>query len=230
MKSLGIIGGIGPETSADFYLDVVFGCQKLNNTQHRPLIVMSSVPYPYWLENDEIINCNIGEQSKNLLITEAKRLEKSGIDMIAMPCNSLHVFINQIRESVKIPVISILEQTAKYIKANKFKKVGLISTSATVKYKNYESIFKQNDINFIVPNGLDAAKMDQIVQRLTDGIHLNKDRDTLLSVIEDLKNNGADSIALACTDLQLLLPKSEQISIFDTMKVLADAVVTCLIE
>lgn len=228
MKSVGIIGGLGPETSAEFYLEVIFGCQKINK-DFRPLILISNVPLPFAIERDLIKNNKGIERYIPYLTNEAKRLEKSGVDFLVMPCNSLHIFINQIRESVKIPVLSILEETVNYIKSHRYRKIGLISTSATIKNKIYETTFQENDIEFIVPDQLQRAEMDKIIQRLIDGIHLNKDRNAIMSVIETLKQNGADAIALACTDLQLLLPSDDDVEIFDTMKILADATIENLL-
>ena len=96
MKTVGIIGGLGPETTSEFYLDIVFSCQKKDRTA-RPPILISSVPMPYQIEEDAIEK-NIGiERISPFLLTEAKRLEKAGADFIVMPCNSLHVFIEEIR-------------------------------------------------------------------------------------------------------------------------------------
>src|SRR3989344_3608045 len=104
MKSVGIIGGLGPETTSEFYLDVVFSCFKKDKTA-RPSIVIASVPLPYQIEEDLIMRSEGAERYIPFLITEAQRLEKSGMDFIVMPCNSLHVFIEQIRSSVKVPVL-----------------------------------------------------------------------------------------------------------------------------
>jgi aspartate racemase len=164
------------------------------------------------------------------LTTEAKRLERAGADFLVMPCNSLHVFIDEIRGAVKIPVISILEETVKYIKENGFKKIGLISTSATVKNKIYEHIFAENQIDFITPSDLQRAKMDKIILRLVNSEHRNSDRQILLEIVQDLIAQKVDCIALACTDLQLLLPDSDKVKIFDTMSVLADATVRYAIK
>ena len=224
MKSVGIIGGLGPETSAEFYLEVVFGCQKIDSTQ-RPLIVMSSVPLLVEIEND-LIESNTGkERYIPYLVNEAKRLEASGVDFLVMPCNSLHVFIEEIRNAVKIPVISIVEETAKYIKSKGYETIGLISTSATIANQVYENVFEKNNIDFISPNGLQKAEMDKIIQRLINGQHLNSDRENIIQVANDLAASGAGAIALACTDLQLLLPQIEEVPIFDTMKVLARSTV-----
>lgn len=224
MKSVGVIGGLGPETTAEFYLEVIFGCQKSNLTQ-RPLVVVSSVPLLFEIER-ELIESNTGkERYIPFLVAEAQRLEKSGVDFLVMPCNSLHVFINEIRKAVNIPVLSIVEETIKYLKNNGLSKVGLISTSATIANNVYETKLLEARIDFVTPDDLQKARMDKIIQRLIEGQHLNKDREDILEVAHKLVDQDVDCIALACTDLQLLLPSSEKVPIFDTMKILADATV-----
>lgn len=222
MKSVGVIGGLGPETTSEFYLKVIFQCQRQNSLQ-RPLIVISSVPLLFEIERD-LIEHNTGkERYIPFLVDEAKRLEKSGVDFIVMPCNSLHVFIEDIRQAVNIPVLSIVEETVTYLLENKMSKVGLISTSATIANSVYETKLLENNIAFETPNDLQKAKMDKIIQRLVEGQHLNSDRDLIMQVVDDLVKSGVDGVALACTDLQLLLPKSDAVHIFDTMDVLAQA-------
>lgn len=224
MKSVGVIGGLGPETTAEFYLAVIFGCQKLNLPQ-RPLIVVSSVPLILEIERD-LIESNTGkERYIPFLVAEARRLEKYGVDFLVMPCNSLHVFIDEIREAVNIPVLSIVEETILHLRKNGLSKVGLISTSATVANNVYETKLLEAGIKFATPNDLQKAKMDKTIQHLINGQHLNKDREDVLEVISDLAAQDVDCIALACTDLQLLLPSSKKVPLFDTMKILADATV-----
>ncbi len=229
MKSVGVIGGLGPETTAEFYLEVIFQCQKRDDKQ-RPLIVISSVPLLFEIERD-LIESNTGkERYIPFLIEEAKRLEKSGVDFLVMPCNSLHVFINEIRSAVSIPVLSIVEETAKYLKKQGFGKVGLISTSATVANNVYESKLRDEGIEYVTPDDLQRAKMDKIIQRLINGQHLNQDRELILEVVKGLSTQDVDSVALACTDLQLLLPSSSEVPIFDTMKVLAESTVDTILS
>jgi aspartate racemase len=228
MKSVGIIGGLGPETSAEFYLEVVFRCQKLND-QRRPLVVMSSVPLPFVIERDLIATNTDIERYIPFLVAEAQRLEKSDVDFIVMPCNSLHAFIDEIRNAVKIPVLSIVEETVKYLEQKGFRNVGLISTSATVANNVYETKLKESNIAFVTPNDLQRAKMDKVIQRLIDGQHMNQDRELIIQIVQELIDRGADCVALACTDLQLLLPKSDKVEVFDTMSVLADSTVRVIL-
>mgnify|MGYP001401601187 CR=1 FL=1 len=81
MKTVGVIGGLGPETTAEFYLDVVFACQRKSHTT-RPGIIISSVPMPYEYEEDAISKNTGIERFIPFLVTEAKRLEKAGADFI----------------------------------------------------------------------------------------------------------------------------------------------------
>ncbi len=224
MKTVGIIGGLGPETTSEFYLDIVFSCYK-KTKEVRPSIVIASVPLPYKIEED-LITKNIGaERYIPFLVNEAKRLENSGVDFIVMPCNSLHIFIKEIRSAVSIPVLSIIEETTKFFKKNNFNKVGIVSTSATIANKLYENAFEQAGIVYEAPNKFQQAKMGKFILNLITGQQKNRDREGLIKIINGFENENVDCVALACTDLQLLIPKHPTLKIFDTMKIFVDATV-----
>jgi aspartate racemase len=229
MKKVGIIGGVGPETTAEFYLDVIFSCQAVDKTA-RPGIVISSIPLPYQIEADLITN-NIGsERYLPFLIEEAQRLEKAGVHFIVMPCNSLHIFIEDIRKSVDIPVLSIVEETVKYIKSQSFTNVGIVSTSATIQNKLYENAFIKEGIRYVTPDDFQQVKMGKFIMNLVSGRQNNRDREELIEIINDFEEKDVDCVALACTDLQLLIPKHPRLKIFDTMKIFVDATVEKILE
>ena len=229
MKTVGIIGGLGPETTAEFYLDVIFSCQKKSKT-NRPAIIIASVPLPYKIEEDLIMKNEGAERYIPFLINEAKRLEKADADFIVMPCNSLHVFIKEIRNAVGIPVLSIIEETVKFLKKNNLNKVGIVSTSATIQNKLYENAFEENGIAYETPDDFQQAKMGKIILNLVNGRQNNNDREELIQIINDFEKKDVDCVVLACTDLQLLIPKHPRLKIFDTMKILADATVEELLK
>ncbi len=224
MKTVGIIGGLGPETTSEFYLDVIFSCMKRDKSQ-RPGVIISSVPLPYAVEEDLILRNKGADRYIPFLISESRRLEKAGADFIVMPCNSLHVFIEEIRKSVKVPVLSIVEETVKFLKKNEFKRVGIVSTSATIRNKLYENALKENGIAYETPDGLQQEKMGKYILNLVNGQQNNRDREGLINIINGFDDKGVDCVVLACTDLQLLIPKHSSLRIFDTMKILADATV-----
>lgn len=228
MKTVGIIGGLGPETTSEFYLDIVFSCQKKDKTA-RPPILISSVPLSYKIEEDAIAR-NIGIQRIMPFLTkEAQRLEKAGADFIVMPCNSLHVFIDDIRKSVSVPVLSIVEETVNFLKQENMNRVGIVSTSATVKNKLYENAFTQNNIEYVAPDNFQQAKMGKFILNLVTGQQKNQDREDLIGIINSFEDKKVDCVVLACTDLQLLIPSHPNIRIFDTMKIFADVTVRTIL-
>ena len=229
MKTVGIIGGLGPETTAEFYLDIVFSCQRQTRAA-RPPILLSSVPLPFEIEEDLILRNEGLERYIPFLTTEAKRLELAGANFLVMPCNSLHVFIEQIRASVSIPVLSIIEETVGFLKREQMQTVGIVSTSATIKNKLYENAFSSNAIGYIAPDDYQQAKMGKFIMNLVSGQQNNRDRDELITIINTFDENVLDCVILACTDLQLLIPNHPTLKIFDTMKILAQATVREILE
>ena len=229
MKTVGVIGGLGPETTAEFYLDVVYSCREKDKTA-MPSIIIGSIPLPYQLEEDAIVK-NIGvERILPFLTQEAKRLEKAGADFIVMPCNSLHIFIEEIRKAVSTPVLSIVEETVKFLDQNNMRNVGLISTAITVENMLYEKALAKSGVTCITPDELQQAKIGKLILNLTRGQGKNADREELVKIINDFESKKVDCVILACTDLQLLIPHHPTIKIFDTMKILADATVENILK
>ena len=224
MKTAGIIGGLGPETTSEFYLEIIFCCYE-KNKESRPPILIWNVPLKYKIEEDLLTKSEGEERYIPYLIDAAKRLEKGGADFIVMPCNSLHIFIKEIRESVKIPVLSILEETAKFLKKNRIDKVGVLATTTTINRKMYEKELKKNGIIQILPDNFEQAKIGKMISNIVMNRHANKDRNELMEIINSLEKKKLKNVILACTDLQLLIPKHPGINIYDTMKIFADATV-----
>ena len=147
-----------------------------------------------------------------------------------MPCNSLHEFIEEIRESVKIPVLSIVEETTKFLKEQGIAKVGIILTAITLDKKLYENSFVANGIKQIKPDDFQQAKIGKIIHNLVSNRYSNKDREELINIIDDFETKGVDYVILTCTDLQLLIPNHARMKIFDTMKIFADASVEAILK
>jgi len=156
MKTVGIIGGLGPETTAKFYLLLISLCQKLNRIQ-RPEILICSVPIAYDVEEDAIAEGIGEERCLPLILNAAKKLEKAGADFLVMPCNSLHIYIEEIRSAVKIPVLSIIEETTNFLQEKNISEIGVIATSLTIDKKLYEASFKANSIKQMIPK--DSARI-----------------------------------------------------------------------
>lgn len=224
MKTVGIIGGLGPETTSEFYLELVYSCRDFNRIK-RPQILICSVPLPYDVEKDAIAKGLGEERCLPYLLSAAKTLEKAGSDFLVMPCNSLHTFITEIRKSVEIPVLSIVEETTLFLENKKISKVGVISTAITRKKMLYENSFTKNRIKQVIPDDFQQAKIGKIIYNLVSNRHSNRDREELIRVIDSFFEKKVKHVILACTDLQLLIPHNPKLKIYDTMKILAEATI-----
>ncbi len=229
MKIVGIIGGLGPGTTARFYESINQGCWQLNKVQ-RPAMLIWNVPLPYHLERDLLDKNNGQERYLPFLIEAARRLEAAEADFLVMPCNSLHIFIEEIRSSVKIPLLSIVDETVKFLANQKLDRVGLIATRTTLSRNLYAQALNQQGITGLAPTDSQQQRIDSIIQRLVISEPADKDRESLLQIIHQLNHRGAHHIVLACTDLQLLLPSSSRQEIHDSMAILAAATIRELNE
>lgn len=222
MKTVGIIGGLGPETTAKFYLEIISLCyEKQKNA--RPPLLMWSVPLPYDIEK-ELITKGAGEEKYlPYLIDVSKKLESGGADFLVMPCNTMHIFIEEIRKSVAIPVLSIVDETARFLKQKGVKEIGMLATMATVKHKLYQQVLEEHGIQSIF---LDDALQDHIGE-IINNLVLNRmtesEKEELFNMFVTLSNCGRRTILLACTDLQLAVKDMKGVDIYDTMKILAEA-------
>lgn len=229
MKIVGIIGGLGPATTADFYLDIINTAQ-IRSKENRAHALISSVPIPFNVESDLIIKNSGVARYLPYLLNEARRLENAGAEFIVMPCNSMHIFINELKSSVNIPVLSIIDETVKYIQKQGVQNLGIISTAMTVKKKLYQNAFTETKIHFNIPSRHDQSILDKIILNIVMGENTQKDYDLLINVIKNFKNSNTENIVLACTDLQLLKPFYQGIQIHDSMKIFADATVDYMLK
>lgn len=222
MKTVGIIGGLGPETTNTFCLEIINFCLKNNKNQRPPMLVWN-VPMEIKVERD-LITKNIGkEKFSPFLIDAAKILEKAGADFLVIPCNTAHIFIEEIRNSVNIPMLSIIDETLSVVKDKRISHIGLLATSATINNNLFEDKLKSHGIKQITPSIRDQSKLNKIIHSLVLGNHNSKNKKEINKIISRLARQKIKKIILACTDLQLILNKHPRVEILDTMQILAKA-------
>jgi aspartate racemase len=224
MKTVGIIGGFGPETTAAFQLEIVALCaaQKL---RERPPILMWNTPIPLYIEDDLILKGESADKFLPFLISGAKILEKAGSDFLVFPCNTLHIFIDEIRNAVSIPVLSIIDEMATSLEKNGVDKIGLIGTNITIKSNMHTNKLRTFGIKTVQPSKVDQAHIDRIIHSILNQKDMVKSKKDIGRIANRFKIQGIHHILLACTDLQLLFPSIPGLSVHDTMDVLARAAV-----
>ncbi|MCK6418492.1 MAG: amino acid racemase [Alphaproteobacteria bacterium] len=224
MRTVGIIGGLGPETTAEFYLSIVAQCQRFAR-EHRPNMLINNIPMPYQTEEDALLRGMNVDQYIPYLTQSAQILEKAGADFLVMPCNTLHRYAQEIRQSVSIPFISVVDVVTDFARKYNLNNVGLIATNITLESGFYQNAFQNQGISCHIPSGLQQAKLAKMIFGLVTGQYSHRHRQELIDIIQEFDTQEIPTVLLACTDLQALIPHHPRIKIFDTMQLLADQTV-----
>ncbi len=222
MKTIGIIGGFGPEATAQFYEALILASRK-RGLSHQPHIIVWNVPVPKKFEDDLLLRGAGQQRFKPLLVDAARQLEEIGVDAVVLPCNTLHVFAHDIAKSIKIPFGNIVNVTLEALRKQKIQRVGLLGTSVTVN----ENIFA-SEIQCIPP----PASMQKLLNKgFHERVVHGSSRIIKNAVKQSLrffKRAGINDVLLASTDLHGDCPDTLKIRIHDTLDILVDATVNML--
>ncbi len=218
MKKIGVIGGMGPESSALFYKLLIKECQKqyrISSDNKYPEIFIHSIP----IEMNQDLNKNM----LKLLLKSAKNLECIGADFIVIPCNSAHYFYENLEKEIKIPLLSMIEETIKKVNSENYKTIGLIGTKITMN-EVYNKYLNKYSIKKIVPDS--QNKIIGLISDISINKNILKCKKELLKIIYDLKGKGAEAVILGCTELSLILnQKDADVKLFDTLNILAESTI-----
>ena len=146
-RVIGILGGMGPLATAELFRRIVEKTPAKRDQDHPRIIIYNNPKIP---DRTAFILGN-GEDPRPELIESAKKLESWGADFIIMPCNTAHFFAETIQKAVKIPLVSMIEETAKLILEMGLKKVGLLATDGTIKGLVYHRALLSHGVQIAVP-------------------------------------------------------------------------------
>lgn len=197
MKTLGIIGGLGPMATAQLLKRIVDMTDVKTDQEHLDVIAFSRPNVPdrtAYLLNHE------GPSPAASLIQTARTLEQLGADFLAVPCITAHAFFDEIAAAVGIPLISMIEETTRCLQLHGIKKAGLMATSGTVKTGLFQTVLSRLDIETAVP---DETNQQLIMELIYQNIKAGKpaDMDKFRASSQSLFSRGCDSIILGCTEL-----------------------------
>ncbi|MFD1174091.1 aspartate/glutamate racemase family protein [Oceanobacillus picturae] len=215
MKTIGLIGGMSWESSAEYYRIINEEINKRLGGLHSAKIVLHSVDF------EEIEHCQKTgdwERAGEILADCASSLERAGADFILICTNTMHKVVKQIESRVKIPVLHIADATALAIQNAKIKKVGLLGTSYTMEQDFYKQRVEENGIEVIVPEKAAREEVNTIIfNELCHGKIKSNSREYYKSVIADMVEQGAEGIVLGCTEIGLLIKTEDApVPVFDT--------------
>lgn len=198
MKTLGIIGGMGPLATVHLFERIVLKTKAEKDQDHIRVLIDSNTNIP---DRTKAI-IGDGEDPTIEMIKSAKYLESCGADFLIMPCNTAHYFIDKILASVNIPMINMLEETVKatYEKYGQDMVVGMLATDGTIKSKIYENYYAKMGIKTIVPKNTQKKVMEFIYDVIKSGKY-EVGPGLMFEAVEELKEMGANSFLLGCTEL-----------------------------
>jgi len=219
MKKIGIIGGIGPASTVEYYNRIISEYRKISNDENYPQLFINSVNMTEMLG---YLSANDNDNLVNMLVKEIEKLIVIGADYIAIASNTPHCVINEVIEKANIPIISIVDETCKYVKSKKIKKVLLTGTRFTMDRDFYSKALKKYDIECIVPNDNEKDIIHEIIfPDLENGIIVEKSKVIFKEICNKIiKSENADGILLACTELPLMIKENDfEITVVDTMEI-----------
>lgn len=224
---IGILAGMGPRSTAPFVNLVIDECQSQYGAKYDdefPEMMIYSLPTPFYI--DRPIN---HESMKKTIIEGLQKLESIGVSFIAMPCNSAHIYFKELKESINIPLLNIVEETVKELPMVS-QRVTLFSTSSTYESEIYQKGIADSGHEFIFKDEW-QVKLNNLIQKIKIDRDNKKNIDIWNEVIKDVKKESVESIVIACTDLNVVLEKADpQINIIDSSKCLAQSVIRNYLE
>jgi aspartate racemase len=225
MKTIGLIGGMSWESSAEYYRIINQAVKERLGGHHSARLVMYSVDFE---EIEELQHRDRWEELTQLMIEAARRVERGGADLLLICTNTMHKMAGEVEESISIPLLHIADATAEEIKKQGFDRVGLLGTRFTMEQDFYKGRLKdEHGIDVLIPGEEDREAIHAIIyDELCHGIVDLSSRDTFMRVIGNLVSEGAQGIVLGCTEIPLLVKKEDaEVPIFDTAEIHARAAV-----
>src|SRR5947208_7099900 len=214
MKTLGIIGGLGPESTIDYYQRIIALYRERTRNGSYPEFIVASVNLRKGLD---FMDANDLAGMADYLLKGIGKLARAGADFGLIAANTPHIVFDDVAPKSPIPLISIVEATCAAAKARKLKRIALFGTRYTMQASFYPKVFSREGIELLVPESNDQDYIhDKYMNELVPGKFLPETRTELLAIIDRMTATndppsqrygeaGIDGVILAGTELPLIL-------------------------
>ena len=217
MKTLGLIGGIGPESTIEYYRLIISSYRERKRDGSYPAIILNSIDMEKMLA---MIGAHDLAGVTEYLLGEVRKLGAAGADFGLLASNTPHIVFTELRRRSPIPLISIVETACEAVRDLKLTKVGLFGTRFTMQGGFYPEVFSREGIALVVPSEEEQAYIhDKYMSELVNGVFLAETRARMLAIADRLhEEEGIQGLILGGTELPLLLrdeaykgiPRSEE--------------------
>lgn len=231
MKTIGILGGLGPEATVDYYREIIKGFDKINGdgSLNYPEIVIFSVNMAKFIG---LLEEGKYTDAASYIASCVDNIRNAGADFAVISANTPHLLFNEIQAQVNIPLISIVDVCAKQARKIEVKKCALLGTKFTMQNDFYHKVFNLHNIEIVVP---DEKQIEIINQRLFNELELGIFKDAtrleILEIVNKMKEqHEVDSVILGCTEFPLMFTEDNYLELpfLNTTKIHVDAIIkTC---
>ena len=227
MKTLGIIGGLGPESTIDYYGKIIAVYRERTGDGSYPQFIVNSINLRKGLN---FMESNDLAGMADYLVEEIEKLARASATFGLISANTPHIVFDEVASRSSIPLISIIEATCAMAKARNLQRLALFGTRYTMQATFYSRVFSRERIELVVPDPGDQTYIhDKYMNELVSGKFLLETRAGLLGIVDRLRTvRDIDGVILAGTELPLILRDAEHngIPFLDTTKIHCEAAVT----
>lgn len=220
MKTVGLIGGIGPESTIEYYRLIVSSYLAHEKHGNYPQIIINSINMKKMLH---LIGENKLDDVTDYLVGEIEKVARAGADFALLASNTPHIVFNNIKRVSPLPLISIVEATCAKAESLGLKRLGLFGTKFTMQSGFYNVTFMEHDISVVTPGDDEQIYIhDKYMGELVKGIIRDETRRELLKIAHNLKEEkGIEGLILGGTELPLILKETDNIGIpvLDTTRI-----------
>lgn len=234
MRKLGLVGGIGPMSTLDYYRGINDEYRRRVRTTSpsgdNPPIVIDSLNLAVAYE---LVDRKDWSALADWLLASIDRLHAAGAQVAAMAANTAHIVFEEVQERSPIPLIGLVDQTCSWAAAHDHRKVLVLGTRFTMASGMYQKAFRRLDIDAVVPHPHDQDVIHDIIfPNLEAGIVLDSQKRVMLDLVGTLiQEHGVDACVLGCTELPLMLKEGDLDTVFiDTTQVHVTALVDALLD
>jgi aspartate racemase len=231
VKKLGILGGMGPSASCNWYrmiLNILEKKYQLTQDEQYPEMYIHSLSMGGWSER----GIEDKEAVKKSLLDAIRNMEYLKVDYIVIACNTAHIVYEYLQFNTFIPILNLINECVDHVKNAGYHSIGLISTESTNRSEIYKNRFEENGVkchSLGIP--YEQGLINEIILSVQSGKSGKEERETMEFFIKSLKSNGAQAIVLGCTELPLVIKQKDvDIPIIDPGFILLNKVTDFLYE